>query len=252
MLEMVFKPNQYSVEILLYLIFKQNYLSLFLQSPPRNHPRVLMRKSLGGCRTDLVSGLLSILHSKMHYGAVHILRQPFFYHFKIVLQFWQLPTIDDHFHNSDNCFCHFDNWKDNPGNLLHLRHWLQFWQLRTWIHDNLCYLTINCDTGQHSQFLRCYTYRQYQLSMKYAQAGWQDGAAADETLCQYLGPLCLWQCLTPCWQFWHWWAVVSVTNMVCKVCKYVQTANLWKSRRQSNKLKGNSIILQFFSKWQSQ
>ena len=25
----------------------------------------------------------------------------------------------------------------------------------TWIHYNLCYLTINCDTGQHSQFLRC-------------------------------------------------------------------------------------------------
>ena len=23
------------------------------------------------------------------------------------------------------------------------------------LHDNLCYLTINCDTGQHSQFLRC-------------------------------------------------------------------------------------------------
>ena len=22
--------------------------------------------------------------------------------------------------------------------------------------DNLCYLTINCDTGQHSQFLRCF------------------------------------------------------------------------------------------------
>ena len=37
-----------------------------------------------------------------------------------------------------------------------LRHWLQFWQLRTWIHDNLCDLTINCDTGQHSQFLRCF------------------------------------------------------------------------------------------------
>ena len=31
----------------------------------------------------------------------------------------------------------------------------QFWQLRTWIHDNLCYLTIKSDTGQHSQFLRC-------------------------------------------------------------------------------------------------
>ena len=29
-------------------------------------------------------------------------------------------------------------------------------QLRTWIHDNLCYLTIKSDTGQHSQFLRCF------------------------------------------------------------------------------------------------
>ena len=28
-------------------------------------------------------------------------------------------------------------------------------QLRSWIHDNLCYLTIKSDTGQHSQFLRC-------------------------------------------------------------------------------------------------
>ena len=41
-------------------------------------------------------------------------------------------------------------------NLWHLRHWLQHWQLRTWNHDNLCYLTINCDTGQHSQFLQCF------------------------------------------------------------------------------------------------
>ena len=36
-----------------------------------------------------------------------------------------------------------------------LRHWLQFWHLRTWIHDNLCYLSIKSDTGQHSQFLWC-------------------------------------------------------------------------------------------------
>ena len=36
-----------------------------------------------------------------------------------------------------------------------LRHWLQFLQLWTWIHDNLCYMTIKSDTGQHSQFLRC-------------------------------------------------------------------------------------------------
>ena len=26
------------------------------------------------------------------------------------------------------------------------------------VNDNLCYLTINCDTGQHSQFLRCFSY----------------------------------------------------------------------------------------------
>ena len=31
--------------------------------------------------------------------------------------------------------------------------------LRTWINDNLCYLTINCDTGQHSQFLRCFGFK---------------------------------------------------------------------------------------------
>ena len=33
----------------------------------------------------------------------------------------------------------------------------QFWQLRTWIHDYLCDLTIKSDTGQHSQFLRCFS-----------------------------------------------------------------------------------------------
>ena len=35
----------------------------------------------------------------------------------------------------------------------HLRHWLQFWQLRTWVHDNFCYQTIKSDTRQNSQFL---------------------------------------------------------------------------------------------------
>ena len=48
-----------------------------------------------------------------------------------------------------------DLTKKNFAMLWHLRHWLQYRQLRTWINDNLCYLTINCDTGQHSQFLRC-------------------------------------------------------------------------------------------------
>ena len=32
----------------------------------------------------------------------------------------------------------------------------KFWQLRTWSRDNLCYLTFKSDTGQHSQFLRCF------------------------------------------------------------------------------------------------
>ena len=47
-----------------------------------------------------------------------------------------------------------DNDKDNPRDLWHLRHWLQFRQLRTF--ENLCYLTMNCDTRQHLQFLRCF------------------------------------------------------------------------------------------------
>ena len=51
-------------------------------------------------------------------------------------KFWKLwqilttLTIFDNFHNSDN----FDYLRD----LKLLRHWLQLWKLRTWIHDNLC------------------------------------------------------------------------------------------------------------------
>ena len=41
-------------------------------------------------------------------------------------------------------------------------------QLRTWIHDNPCYLTINCDTGQHSQFLQIFI-SEYTLS---DMSGW--------------------------------------------------------------------------------
>ena len=46
--------------------------------------------------------------------------------------------------------------KSDPSDLRHLRHWLHFSQLRTWILYNLCCLTIKSDTGQHSQFLRCF------------------------------------------------------------------------------------------------
>ena len=49
-----------------------------------------------------------------------------------------------------------NNCKDNFGDLWHVRHWLQFWHLRTWIRDNNCYLTINSDSGQHSQFSQCF------------------------------------------------------------------------------------------------
>ena len=54
----------------------------------------------------------------------------------IFLQFWQLWIFDN-----------FDNSENNPGDLWHLRIWLQFWQLRTWIFDNICYLTIKSDSG---------------------------------------------------------------------------------------------------------
>ena len=47
--------------------------------------------------------------------------------------------------------------KDNPCDFWHLRQWLQFRQLSTRIHDNLCYLTIKSDTGQQLQFLRCFS-----------------------------------------------------------------------------------------------
>ena len=56
-----------------------------------------------------------------------------FWPFLKLLTIWTIFTFFDNFDNSDNCFCHFDNWKDNPEDLWHLRHWLQFWQLRTWI-----------------------------------------------------------------------------------------------------------------------
>jgi len=41
-----------------------------------------------------------------------------------------------------------DKYKDNFGDFGHVRHWLKFWQLRTWIPDNNCYLTIKSDSGQ--------------------------------------------------------------------------------------------------------
>ena len=50
--------------------------------------------------------------------------------------------------------------------------WLQFWQLRTWIHDNFCYMTITSDSGQHSQFLRCFLQKLAYLARQFGGAGW--------------------------------------------------------------------------------
>ena len=73
----------------------------------------------------------------------------------MILIFDDLTVLTAFFFTTLKIFDNFYNWKDNPGDLWHLRHWLQFWQLRPKIHDNLCYLIIKSDTGQHSQFLQC-------------------------------------------------------------------------------------------------
>ena len=69
---------------------------------------------------------------------------------------WMLPMSG--FKGINTCFNRpiSEPWipLDNHSDLWHLRHWLQSWQLRTRIHDNLCYLTIKSDNEQHSQFLR--------------------------------------------------------------------------------------------------
>ena len=66
--------------------------------------------------------------------------------------FGQLLTILDNFDNFDN----FDNWKDSPGDLT-FETLITILTIENLNSDNHSYLTINCDTGQHSQFLRCFT-----------------------------------------------------------------------------------------------
>ena len=103
--------------------------------------------SLEFCRKKLVLSLIQTLYHiytfYVKFVAIRFLEAwpigpiGLYFMWAWVVQCWKLShlftmlTIFDNFHNSDNCFCHFDNWKDNPGDLWHLRHWLQFWQLRT-------------------------------------------------------------------------------------------------------------------------
>ena len=71
-------------------------------------------------------------------------------HFYIFWQFWQCLTI---FYFLLTIFTIFDNWQLTIAMAI-LRDWLKFWQLRTWIHDNLC-----C-----SQFVRCFYWQLSHLS----------------------------------------------------------------------------------------
>ena len=48
----------------------------------------------------------------------------------------------------------FDNWKDSPGDLT-FETLITILTIENLNSDNHSYLTINCDTGQHLQFLRC-------------------------------------------------------------------------------------------------
>ena len=71
-----------------------------------------------------------------------------FDNFQLFLRILTILTIFDNFDffwqfsKMLKFFANVDNSKDNPGDLWYLRQWLQFWQLITWIHDNLCCLTI--------------------------------------------------------------------------------------------------------------
>ena len=51
----------------------------------------------------------------------------------------------------------FDNWKDSPGDLT-FETLITILTIENLNSVNHSYLTINCDTGQHSQFLRCLYY----------------------------------------------------------------------------------------------
>ena len=49
----------------------------------------------------------------------------------------------------------FDNWKDSPGDLT-FETLITILTIENLNSVNHFYLTINCDTEQHSQFLRCF------------------------------------------------------------------------------------------------
>ena len=48
-------------------------------------------------------------------------------------------------------------WPSQWQDLYRLVTFEKFWQLRNWINDDVCSLTNKSETGQHSQFLRCFS-----------------------------------------------------------------------------------------------
>ena len=61
----------------------------------------------------------------------------------------------EHFLHFDYIETNFDNWKDSLGDLT-FETLITILTIENLNSVNHFYLTINCDTGQHSQFLRCF------------------------------------------------------------------------------------------------
>ena len=60
----------------------------------------------------------------------------------------------EHFLHFDYIETNFDNWKDSLGDLT-FETLITILTIENLNSVNYSYQTINCDTGQHSQFLRC-------------------------------------------------------------------------------------------------
>ena len=61
----------------------------------------------------------------------------------------------EHFLHFDYIEANFDYWKDSLGDLT-FETLITILTIENLNSVNHCYLTINCDTGQHSQFLWCF------------------------------------------------------------------------------------------------
>ena len=76
------------------------------------------------------------------------------FHFDLDLDHYNCWFFLENFDNFGHIWkfvYHLNNFKDNPGDFWPLRHWLKFWQLRTWTHDNLCWqLRMTLDSIRNS------------------------------------------------------------------------------------------------------